>query len=357
MSRPIVLVPTDFGPWAANFQAGYAELGWDVVFGSATYEAESIEAHVVHINWPEELAGWQIPSTEKLKDIVAKLDRWAQRSKIILTVNNLQPHADSDHPHWRELYEACITRADLIHHFSQTSKDELIKLYPIAEGRNHFVRLGFRYERVTPDTNQLPKETRQSLGFGGDDKVFLVFGHMRKWAEMELLLKGFGQAKVPRKRLLFVARYPWRRSPKSLIQRLIFKLKMRLSGSVAIEAFIPDAELYQYFRAANAVVTVRKDGLTSGIPSLAMTLGAVVVAPALGSTPEFLAGTENPLYDPKDTRDLAKALEAAAHLDREAVGQQNIQATEAWKWRDILGDCLHALKLDRNQQSRDIVAP
>ena len=61
MPRPIVLVPTDFGPWAANFQAGYAELGWDVVFGAATYEAESIEANVVHINWPEELAGLANP--------------------------------------------------------------------------------------------------------------------------------------------------------------------------------------------------------------------------------------------------------------------------------------------------------
>jgi glycosyltransferase involved in cell wall biosynthesis len=112
---------------------------------------------------------------------------------------------------------------------------------------------------------------------------------------------------------------------------------------VSFTQYVPDDEVYRLFDAADAVVVVRENSLSSGVPSLAMTFGRMVIAPNFGGIPEYLAGADNLLYDGASASDLAKAMERAGHVDREAIGATNRQIAAGWEWDGIIRTCLDAL--------------
>src|ERR1051326_371229 len=87
-----VLIPSDHRDWVANFVDGYRRLGFDVTTGTYNFELEACHPDVVHFQWPEELTGWKLPTSAQIDDITRRLDRWARRSRLIISVNNLYPH-------------------------------------------------------------------------------------------------------------------------------------------------------------------------------------------------------------------------------------------------------------------------
>src|SRR5690349_11873410 len=114
-----VLIPSDHCDWVVNFVEGYRQLGWDVTTGVYNFMLEASHPDVIHFNWPEELTGWKLPSSAQLDAIIRRLDRWAKRSRIIVSVNNLYPHGQHGNPIWHRLYTAVYERAEVMHHFSQ----------------------------------------------------------------------------------------------------------------------------------------------------------------------------------------------------------------------------------------------
>jgi glycosyltransferase involved in cell wall biosynthesis len=339
-----VLIPSDVSDFAANFAVGYRSLGFNATAGNINFELETGDFDLIHILWPEEFTGWGVPTSGQIDSVLARLDRWAKRSHLIITVNNLYPHRNPRDPQFHRLYTGFYERAAVIHHFSQTSKELVCHEYPSIAGQNHVVRLGFNYERLLPSGPADRAAARRCFGFALDDVVFLGFGTLRFWEEVQLLQQGFDRARVRNKRLLLAAHYTadgpvWRRR----WRRLRWRQWQRSHGVRSLVEPVPDEDLPNLYAAADAVVVVRQNSMSSGLPSMAMTFGRFIIAPNFGAIPEYLAGTGNVLYDQNSPDDLAHAMERAAVADREGVGAENARIAAGWGWTDIVSACLDAL--------------
>lgn len=353
--RRQVLIPSDDFDFVANFAEGYRKLGVDVSAGRMNFELECRKYDIVHLLWPEELAGWHQPTDEKVDEVLARLDRWAQHSKIIISVNNLYPHGYDKDRIFHRLFAGVYERADVIHHFSKASKEAVIREFPSIASLNHIVYVGFNYERLLPTGEIDRAAARRSFGFAADDMVFLAFGALRFWQEVRLLSQAFGSANIPRKKLLLAAQYTEYGS--SWVQRLWrwrWRIWRKSSKITFIADRLPDARLPSLFAAADAIIVVRQNSMSSGVPSLAMTFGRFVIAPNFGAMAEYLAGTGNVVYDASSALDLATAMERAAIADRERVGIENAQIAAEWGWTAIVKSCVDALgseKFDHRKQS------
>jgi glycosyltransferase involved in cell wall biosynthesis len=342
-----VLIPSDSFEAVANFASGYRSLGFDVTGGHINFELETGEFDLIHVLWPEEFTGWSVPTSAQIDAALTRLDRWAKRSRLIVTVNNLYPHRSPNDPQFHRLYSGFYERAAVIHHFSQTSKDRVCSQYPSIAGKNHIVRLGFNYERLLPSSPCDRALARRDFGVRSDDIAFLVFGSLRFWEEVRLLRQGFGRARVYRKRLVLLTHYAeygpvWRQR----WRRWQWRRWQQSHGVRSIGEWVPEEDLPKLFTAADAVIVVRQHALTSGVASMAMTFGRFVVAPNVGSTPELLSSTDNAVYDPNSADDLARAIERAAAADRDRVGRENARIAAGWGWGEIVRTCLNALPPD-----------
>jgi beta-1,4-mannosyltransferase len=340
-----ILIPSDCRDWVVNLAEAYQRLGHDVTVGRQNFDLECANPDVVHLQWPEEMSDWKVPTPQQTDAIIRRLERWAGRARLVLTVHNLYPHGHHGHPAWHRLFTAFYERAEVIHHFGETSKRMVCHEFPEIADRNHLVRLGFNYDRLLPNTRQSRAASRRELGFAPDEMVYLVFGSLRSWDEVQIVKQAFSLAKVPRKRLLMAARYnepvsAWRQRRR----RWRWNLWQRMNAVHPVRNYVPDEDVYRIFDAADAVVIVRQNSMGSGIPSLTMTFGRMAIAPDSGIIPEYLAGAENVLYDGTSANSLARAMERAAEADREAVGAKNREIAAKWDWDSILQTCLDELR-------------
>src|SRR5262245_16920258 len=204
---PRVLIPSDQRDWVLHFAEGYRRLGFDVTTGTFNFEFEGSSPDILHLLWPEELTGWKVPTQRQIDAIITRLARWRDRARIIFTLSNLYPHGYHGNRQFHELYTAFYEHAEVIHHFSHASKRLVCQEFPSIADRNHIVQVGWNYDYSLPDAPRDRAASRRSFGFADSDVVYLVFGALRFWEEIELLQQAFRLAKVPGKRLLVAARY------------------------------------------------------------------------------------------------------------------------------------------------------
>src|SRR5262245_58270444 len=117
-----VLIPSDNFDFVANLAIAYRNLGFAATGGIINLELEPAYCYLIHILGPEEFTGWRAPTSGQIDAVLARLDRWAERLPLIISVHNLYPHRDSKDPQFRRLYIGFYERAAVIHHFSYTSK-------------------------------------------------------------------------------------------------------------------------------------------------------------------------------------------------------------------------------------------
>lgn len=344
MKKKRVLIPSDNVDLVSNLALGYAAHGYDVVAGSINFELQSGEFDVVHILWPEELTGWQLPTPERVRDVTTTLMRWRDHARIVVSANNLYPHRSGRHDLFRQLYVNFYRHADAIHHFSCVSKTLVTQEYREIAGANHVVRVGFNYARLLPSSPIDRAEARKSFGLNPTDTVFLSFGALRSWDEVSLLRQAFDKANVRGKKLLLSSQFSedgpiWKRR----WHRWLWKHWRTSDAVIALDGRIPEKDLSKLFSAADAVLVVRQHSMSSGIPSLAMTFGRFVISPELGAMQEYLNGTGNCLYEAGSVDGLAAAMETASTTDREKIGRANADIAAGWGWDQIVGVCLDAL--------------
>ena len=323
---PRVLIPSDNPDFAHYLAQAYRRAGWDAVVGVGNFELACAAYDLVHFQWPEELCGWRPPSDPRLEEVLARLDKWTRSAKVAMTVHNLHPHREAAHANYRRLYEGFVARVPVFAHFTETSRELMLREYPDASRARHVVTGYFNLDHLVPAGWGI--EARRGDGF-----VLMVFGGLREWAEVELLREAFDRARVPGKRLLMCGRYD---EPGSVWQqrwrRWDLARWLRARESDVRRERIPDAELHRAVAAADAVVIPRFQALNSGLPALGASFGKIVIAPRCGAYPELLAGTPNPIYAPGDAADLARAIEQAAALDRVALCEGNRQLAQSWSW-------------------------
>ena len=335
-----ILIPANDPCFPIGLAKAYQKLGCEAIVGVHNFFLGTAGFDMIHFLWPESFCLAGPPDERTLEQIRKKLEWWSQRCMMLISVNNYYPHGYEGHPAYKKLYGLFYERCAGIHHFSNASRDLVVKEWPVAATKPNIVTTGFNYAHLLrPEVQR--KSLRESLGFKDDDLVILAFGALRTWSEVKLLTSALARVRVANKRILMVCRYteiPYRLSV--LLRHKRLGLWRRWHRVVSIGGFVADEELYRYFEPADVVVVPRVDSLSSGVPSLAMTFGRMVIVPNRGAYPEYVAGTGNLLYKPGDAASLAGAIEQASRLDREKIGEQNRRLSAAWTWDRVAQACL-----------------
>ena len=238
-----VLIPSDNQDFVAELARAYARLGWDAVVGRANFELETGQFDLVHLQWPEELSGWEAPSSAQIDGIARRLERWSQRAKLLLTVHNLHPHRQVTDPSSVQLYEAVYARVPVLLHFTETSRRQVCEHFPQAAKQRNVVTGFFNWDGLLPARHEgLP--ARERMGIWPGDFMVLVFGALREWPEARLISRAYSMAAIPGKRLLMAGRYQesgpvWRQR----WRRWIWARWLRRSRAVVVDRFVPDEQV------------------------------------------------------------------------------------------------------------------
>ena len=59
---PRVLIPSDNPDFVRYLAEAYARARWEATVGKANFDLGTARFDRIHIQWPEELTGWQPPS-------------------------------------------------------------------------------------------------------------------------------------------------------------------------------------------------------------------------------------------------------------------------------------------------------
>lgn len=344
---PRVLIPSDNRDFVAQLAAAYRQRGWEVATGTFNFALRTAAYDLVHLQWPEELSGWEPPSEKRIGELAALLEAWSAQARLLLTVHNLYPHRQGDDPAYRKLLEVFYAKVPHIAHFTEASRAAVLREFPMAAKQQHLVTGYFSFDSLLP-AHRDRAAARQRLGIEPGEFVVLSFGALREWAEVALLREGFAGARVEKKRLLMAGRYQefgpvW----KQRWRRWSWSAWLRRMNAVVVPGFVPDEEVHRILDAADVVVVPRAHALNSGLPGLAATFGLPFILPETPAFAEIAASSRNPLYQAGSAESLAKAIEKASTLDREKVAAENRALAERWNWDRLVAAGIEAVGSSR----------
>jgi glycosyltransferase involved in cell wall biosynthesis len=163
------------------------------------------------------------------------------------------------------------------------------------------------YDGVYP-AGRCRSEVRAELGVAETTVVFLAFGHVRGYKDLDILLDGFAAAGSADLALV-VAGLPIDGPSAALVSE-----RARADRRIKpLLGFIPDDAVAELFGAADAAIVSRGDGGTSGALILALSLGTpAVVADTAGYLDLIDAGKAGWSFAAGDPQSLGQALDAAA---------------------------------------------
>lgn len=175
---------------------------------------------------------------------------------------------------------------------------------------------------------------RAELGVPTQGFVFLCFGDLRAYKEVERLLDAFASSSLPHA-VLLVAGSVCAEAHGSAVRAAA----ARDPRLVPLLGFVPEARVSELFGAADAAVIARSDGGTSGSLILALSMGLPVVAARRPVYDELLAGSAAGwLFEPGDTASLRAVLEEAAATpedERRSKAQAARRQADGLRWPEI----------------------
>jgi glycosyltransferase involved in cell wall biosynthesis len=286
---------------------------------------------LLHLHWVSELFAAEEPSTIKfwIRYILAHLDIWYLRNfkgaKIVWTIHNLVSH------------DAIRPKKDIrARRFVAAHADQLILHGPHAEEPvERYYRFPAKNCISLPHGNHKDgfpnecsrEEARKKLDLKAEQKVFLFFGSLRRYKGVEELIEAFNQVEGGNLRLLIAGR----------IKDAEYKTELEGmidSRTSLSDSFIPVEDVQFYMKASDVVVLPFRQILTSGSLLLAMTFGKMVVAPRMGTLPDYVDPDGGVLYE-EEANAVKHALEQALQMDSDAAGKHNAAKADRFDWEPI----------------------
>ena len=184
-------------------------------------------------------------------------------------------------------------------------------------------------------------EVRSELGLPEDSFVFLCFGELRAYKEIDVLLEAFASTSLPSARLVVAG------NPKiPSIGATVRAASAKDSRILGMLEFVPEERVFELFRACDAAVHARGDAGTSGSLILALSMGLPVVAADVPTTRELTRdGEAGWLFRPHDVASLREALDRAGAdpLEARARGVRAFEIAEELNWTGIARELAHLL--------------
>jgi beta-1,4-mannosyltransferase len=308
---------------------------------------------VLHLHWTHPYLYWSRNrgfSNLLAHRLVLQL-RLVRRSgiRIVWTLHNIGAH-DRDDPRELRVARQVAALADTLIAHCQAARDEAIEALQLpAERQERLVVIPHGHYIGAYPSEMSRDEARRSFGFGTTERVYLMFGRLRRYKGTDELLEAFRQLEDPNARLLLAGR-PYTPEVRAELEAMA----TRDPRVIARLEFIPDVEIQRYMRAADVAVLPFRDVLTSGSVVLAMSFGLPVIGPRLGCLPETLGPDGRLLYDPAAPDGLAGSLRMALTADLAAIGASNRAQMNGLDWREV---AQRTIELAYGRQSEPVEFP
>jgi hypothetical protein len=317
----------------------------EVVYNYEEFWACKNHYDVVHIHEPEYLS-YEIeacmnhtdPIPKDLWDrLIASLEHWKKRSKIIHTRHVQEPHVRTD-DEFKNLYKTVFSYCDGVAHFANFSIEQFESFYPELQTIKHVVIPHQNYRSLPNDISR--DEARKKMHIANNANVMLVFG-MIKEREKHLITTAFNAIPGANKVLLAPGWKVSRRTIKWIrLREWVYKFDLwRAKQNRNFRTnlgFVQEADAQYYLNASDILLIPRIDELNSGNITLGCTFGLVVTGRDGGDIGEILTETGNPVFNPNESVSVAVATKKAFELAAAGHGQRNQHlAMETWRLEQI----------------------
>jgi glycosyltransferase involved in cell wall biosynthesis len=179
---------------------------------------------------------------------------------------------------------------------------------------------------------------RKELGIGDGEFVFLCFGDLRAYKDVDRLLRAFRDVRVPSCTLVVAGSVGDEKVAAAVTDAAAAGRRVH-----ALLGFVPRERVSELYGAADVVVVARGDGGTSGSLVLALSQGSAVVVADRPAYVELAGGAVTATFRAGDDESLRRALETAASQDRRTLterGRAGALRAAQLDWREI--GCLTA---------------
>lgn len=211
------------------------------------------------------------------------------------------------------------------------ARTRLVETYDLSESiceRTTVVPHGHYIDSYSDTVSR--EEARDHLALGDDATVFLFFGEIRPYKNVEALVETFRELRLPDSHLIVAGR------PRTGDDGEAIRSAAAASDRVSTRLeFVPERDVQRYMKAADAVVLPFRDVLTSGSAVLSMSFGRPFVAPAIGCLPELAGEDTAILYSQDDPDGLARALRTATTADLDAMGERGRERVARHDWATV----------------------
>jgi len=176
------------------------------------------------------------------------------------------------------------------------------------------------------------QSAKRRLALAADSFVYLCFGLIRRYKNIEGLLKAWkNNGDLPPRSVLLVAG----ESQDPVHGAEIRSLAEDCSNVILHSRHIPADQVHLYFSAADVVVLPFEKTLTSGSLLLAMSFDKPVIGPRLSVISETIGAAADLLYDPFEENALGQALSRAPSLNLVSLAQTTRRQCDAANWDNI----------------------
>lgn len=297
------------------------------------------QAQVIHLHWMTAYFAIDEPWSIRfvLRYIFACFDilflKLFTSVKIIYTAHNLYEHETKHHQ--IEKFTKKILGKIL---------DGIFVLGPSAPQLVHqefdfplqkiFVSLHGDFNQFYPIPTNSIQEILASFSLPKDKKIYLFFGTDKDYKGLSHLIDSFKK---------------WQTNQAILVIAGITQDKHLLQAQnheniIVFNRFLSDEELAKLFKAVDWIVLPYQRILTSGSLLTVMGQQKAVIAPQLGTIPDYLDENGGVLYESNKKDSLLLSLEKSIGLDAQKLGLYNAKKANQYNWKDIATETYNNIK-------------
>ena len=296
---------------------------------------------IVNLNWFEDV----FYIRQYYEKIVFCLFLRLFRKKIIYTIHNLQPHDAIKRKYSIKAMKFFCSISQVIVGLCPDTK---IVLTNLSCKKNIYSKL-----KIVPLPNYIENYvgisnnviTRKDLEIENEDIVFLFFGRVMPYKNIELLIDIFkDDTSLPKNAILLIAGKP---KSEDYAQELLVRI-YNFSKIKCVFKEISDFELPSFYKLADISILPYKkvSSLNSGVVYLSFSFGKTVICPDIGtinglSDKSFVYSYA---YNSKTEREdlvncIKKAVNDKQNMILEQKGQQAFDYVKKYHSKDIVGEC------------------
>jgi glycosyltransferase involved in cell wall biosynthesis len=331
MTIPDILKYPPSNPYQGLFYKAMTAHGFELVksfdldFGSILKNRHRVDA--IHIHW--------LPASEDhhFRGYYRSLRLFLQfffcrclGIKIFWTAHNLFPH-DTKY-YWLQYFQRFwlvrVCHFILVHF--EGAKVMISRKFLVSPNKMITVHHGLYDEYYANTLSQ--EEAREFLKIDRDKKVFLYFGQIRPYKNVEAIIKAFKKLNAPNA-VLYLVGSSDDEEYKKTISELIDDSRIRCELR-----FVNDAEIQYFFNCADCVILPYKNIFTSGAALLALTFKKSIIMKECDFSIEYLSENQaHILLDECTEISILEGMEAfLRNKEQRVITNENI---ERFKWSYI----------------------